>query len=192
MFGFAQQGNLFPVVGIDFGSQTIKAVVISGKSGRFQIDACVEVLTPKGCLVDYQMQDVERISQSVKQLVKLLPGHPRYAATAVSGSNVITKITQVDSKMSGSELEGHIELEAEQIIPFQIDEISIDFEVLGPNLGDPTRNDVLVSAARTASVTGRVTTIQDAGLQVKVVDVGLHALARSVLALLADMAAEKS
>lgn len=192
MFGFAHQGSMYPVVGIDFGSQTIKAVVISGKPGRFQIDACIEVLTPKGCLVDYQMQDVERISQSVRQLVKLLPGHPRYAATAVSGSNVITKITQVDNKMTGSDLEGHIEMEAEQIIPFPIDEISIDFEVLGPNLSDPTRNDVLVSAARTDSVTSRATTIQDAGLQVKVVDVGLHALARSVLALMPDMVDEKA
>ena len=86
MFGFTNQGSLFPMIGIDFGSQTIKAVVISGRPGRFQIDACIEVLTPKGSLVDYQMQDVEKISQSVKQLVKLLPSRLRFAATAVSGS----------------------------------------------------------------------------------------------------------
>ena len=65
MLGLSNQGSLYPMIGVDFGSQTIKAVVISGKPGRFQIDACIEVLTPKGCLVDYQMQDVERISQSV-------------------------------------------------------------------------------------------------------------------------------
>ena len=192
MFGFTNQGSLFPMIGIDFGSQTIKAVVISGKPGRFQIDACIEVLTPKGSLVDYQMQDVEKISQSVKQLVKLLPTRLRFAATAVSGSNVITKVTQVDNKMTEGELESHIEMEAEQLIPFPLDEISLDFEVLGPNLADPTRNDVLVSAARTDSITSRVTTLQDSGLQVKVVDVGLHALGRPVVALLPELTAERA
>lgn len=192
MFGLTNQGSLFPMIGIDFGSQTIKAVVISGKPGRFQIDACIEVLTPKGSLVDYQMQDVEKISQSVKQLVKLLPNRFRFAATAVSGSNVITKVTQVDNKMTESELESHIEMEAEQLIPFPLDEISLDFEVLGPNLSDPTRNDVLVSAARTDSITSRVTTLQDSGLQVKVVDVGLHALGRSIVALLPELVGDKA
>lgn len=83
-------------------------------------------------------------------------------------------------------------MEAEQLIPFPLDEISLDFEVLGPNLADPTRNDVLVSAARTDSITSRVTTLQDSGLQVKVVDVGLHALGRSVVALLPELTAERA
>lgn len=192
MFGFLNQGSLYSMVGVDFGSQTIKAVVISGKAGRFQIDACIEVQTPKGSLIDYQMQDVEKISQSVKQLVKLLPSRQRFVATSVSGSNVISKVTQIDNKLSTSELESHIEMEAEQLIPFPLDEISLDFEVLGPNLNDPTRNDVLVSAARTESITSRVTTLQDSGLQVKVVDVSLHALARSMVALVPELTTSRT
>ncbi|MGL4205590.1 MAG: type IV pilus assembly protein PilM [Aeromonadaceae bacterium] len=192
MLGLTNQGSLFSMVGIDFGCQTIKAVVVSGKPGRYQIDACVEVATPKGAVVDFQLQDIEKASQAIRQLLKLLPTRSKYAATAVSGSNVITKVTQVDSKLGEADLETHIQMEAEQLIPFPLDEISLDFEVLGPNLSDPTRNDVLVSAARTDSITGRVGALQDAGLQVKVVDVGLHALARSVVSLLPDLTEAKS
>jgi len=192
MLGLRKQGSLFSMVGVDFGCQTIKAVMVSGKPGRYQIDACVEVATPKGAVVDFQLQDIEKASQAIKQLLKLLPAKGKFAATAVSGSNVITKVTQVDSKLNELELESHIQMEAEQLIPFPLDEISLDFEVLGPNLSDPTRNDVLVSAARTDSISGRVSALQDAGITVKVVDVGLHALGRSVVSLLPELVEAKS
>ncbi len=117
MLGLRNQGSLFSMVGVDFGCQTIKAVMVSGKPGRYQIDACVEVATPKGAIVDFQLQDIEKASQAIKQLLKLLPSKGKFAATAVSGSNVITKVTQVDSKLSETELESHIQMEAEQLIP---------------------------------------------------------------------------
>lgn len=187
MFGFMSQGHLTPMIGVDFGSQTIKAVVVSGRPGKFQIDACAEVATPKGSIQDYHLHDIDKVTQAIKQLLKLLSSKPKFAATAVSGSNVITKITQVDNQLSDLELEGHIQLEAEQLIPFPMDEISLDFEVLGPNLNDPTRNDVLVSAARTDSINGRVSALQDSGVQVKVVDVGLHSLGRAVMNMLPEL-----
>jgi len=187
MFGLMSQGHLTPMIGVDFGSQTIKAVVVSGRPGKFHIEACAEVATPKGSIQDYHLHDIEKVTQAIKQLLKLLNSKPKFAATAVTGSNVITKITQVDNKLSELELEGHIQLEAEQLIPFPIDEISLDFEVLGPNLNDPTRNDVLVSAARTDSINGRVSALQDSGVQVKVVDVGLHSLGRAVTNMLPEL-----
>ncbi len=191
MFGIKQQGKLVPMIGIDFGSQTIKAVVVGGQPGQFRVEGCAEVATPKGSIQDYQLQDIDKISQALRQLVKLLPVRHKCVATAVTGSNVITKITQVDSTLTPDELENQIYMEAEQLIPFPLDEISLDFEILGPNLNEPTRNDMLISAARTDSITGRVSALEDAELTAKVMDVGLHALGRAVVATLPELEAEE-
>ncbi|WP_219590342.1 PilM family type IVa pilus assembly protein TapM [Aeromonas salmonicida] len=181
MFGLFNKGSLLPLAGIDFGSQTIKAVTITGRPGKLHLESVAEVVTPKGTLVDYQLQDIERVSQSLKTLKRLINGNSQYAATAVTGSNVITKVIQVDARLSENELENQVQLEAEQIIPFPLDEVSLDFEILSL-ASDQDRQEVLLSAARTESVNGRVSALAEAGMTTKVVDVGAHALGRAVLA----------
>ncbi|HHQ4581037.1 TPA: PilM family type IVa pilus assembly protein TapM [Aeromonas hydrophila] len=186
MFGLFNKGSLLPLAGIDFGSQTIKAVTITGRPGKLHLESVAEVATPKGTLVDYQLQDIERVSQSLKALKRLISGSSQYAATAVTGSNVITKVILVDTRLSDNELENQVQLEAEQLIPFPLDEVSLDFEILG-KVTDQDRQEVLLSAARTESVNGRVTALAEAGMITKVVDVGAHALGRAVLACLPEL-----
>ncbi|MCW0505046.1 PilM family type IVa pilus assembly protein TapM [Aeromonas piscicola] len=188
MFGLFNKGSLLPLAGIDFGSQSIKAVTIAGRPGKLHFESVAEVATPKGTLVDYQLQDIERVSQSLKTLKRLINGNSQYAATAVTGSNVITKVIQVDTRLSENELENQVQQEAEQIIPFPLDEVSLDFEIIGI-VNDQDRQEVLLSAARTESVSGRVTALAEAGMITKVVDVGAHALGRAVLACLPDLLA---
>ncbi|PJG60726.1 type IV pilus assembly protein PilM [Aeromonas cavernicola] len=182
MFGLFKQDALLPLMGVDFGSQTIKAVTLSGCVDQFYIDSVAEIATPKGGLVDYQLQDIERVSQSLKSLKRLLPSNGRFVATAVTGANVITKVIQLDVTLSEKELEAQIQLEAEQIIPFPLDEVSLDFEVLSFRRDSEFRQqEILLSAARTESVNGRVTALNEAGMMVKVMDVGAHALGRAVM-----------
>lgn len=186
MFGLFSKGSLLFLAGIDFGSQTIKAVTLSGRPGKVHLESVAEIPMPKGTLVDYQLQDIERVSQSLKSLKRLIQGDCEHVATAVTGSNVITKVIQVDAQINDAELEGQIQQEAEQIIPFPLDEVSLDFELLGPT-ADGTRQEVLLSAARTESVNGRVSALTEAGMSTKVVDVGAHALGRAVLACLPEL-----
>lgn len=174
------------MAGIDFGSQTIKAVTLSGRPGKVHLESVAEIAMPKGTLVDYQLQDIERVSQSLKSLKRLIQGECEHVATAVTGSNVITKVIQVDANINDSELESQVQLEAEQIIPFPLDEVSLDFEILGLT-ADETRQEVLLSAARTESVNGRVSALTEAGMNTKVVDVGAHVLGRAVLACLPEL-----
>lgn len=186
MFGLLSKGSLVSLAGIDFGSQTIKAVTISGRPGKVHLGSVAEIPMPRGTLVDYQLQDIERVSQSLKSLKRLVQGDCQNVATAVTGSNVITKIIQVDTNINESELENQVHLEAEQLIPFPLDEVSLDFEILGM-AGDNGRQEVLLSAARTESVSGRVSALTEAGMTTMVVDVGAHALGRAVLACLPDL-----
>ncbi len=182
MAGMKSKGVLYSLLGVDFGSQSIKAVAISGKSKDFKITAVAEVPTPKGAIVDYQINDIEKVTTAVKTLVKHVSGGPRYVATSVSGSSVISKIIQADANFRDSELSAFVEQEAEQLIPFPLDEISLDYEILGPNLVDATKSDVLLSGAKTESVESRQAVFEGVGRTVKVVDIGIHALARAVKA----------
>ncbi|WP_043762122.1 PilM family type IVa pilus assembly protein TapM [Aeromonas taiwanensis] len=186
MFGLLSKGSLLSLAGIDFGSQTIKAVTISGRPGKVHLGSVAEIPMPRGTLVDYQLQDIERVGQSLKSLRRLVQGDCQHVATAVTGSNVITKIIQVDTGINENELESQVYLEAEQIIPFPLDEVSLDFEILGMT-ADNSRQEVLLSAARTESVNGRVSALAEADMSTMVVDVGSHALGRAVLACLPEL-----
>ena len=181
MFGLLSKGSLLSLAGIDFGSQTIKAVTLSGRPGKVHLESVAEIPMPKGTLVDYQLQDIERVGQSLKSLKRLIQGDCQLVATAVTGSNVITKVIQVDANINENELENQVHLEAEQLIPFPLDEVSLDFEILGLT-ADESRQEVLLSAARTESVNGRVSGLVEAEMKTMVGDAGANALGRAVLA----------
>ncbi|MGN1394603.1 MAG: type IV pilus assembly protein PilM [Succinivibrionaceae bacterium] len=180
MAGMKNKGNLYNLLGVDFGSQSIKAVAISGRSDNYQIVGVAEVPTPKGSISDYQIQDMEKVISATKSLIKHIPQRPKFVATSVSGSGVISKVIQVDSNLNDSQLSDFIESEAEQLIPFPLEEINLDYEVLGTNLNDTTKNDVLVSGARTESIEARKAVFDSVGMDIKVVDVSVHALARAI------------
>ena len=82
--------------------------------------------------------------------------------------------------MQGADLESQIEIEADHLIPHPIEEVSLDFEILGPNRGDPSKNDVLLSASRTDNVESRIAAMELGGFTPKVIDVEAYALGRAL------------
>jgi len=167
------------LVGIDFGSSSIKAVAISKGKATFQIDAVAEIAIPKGLIVDNHFEDITKLTEVIKQLRNNFPSSYKNVAIAVSGADVITKVVPMSAKLSELELEVQVEVEAENSIPFPLDEIFLDFEILLPNESDDSLNDVLLSAARKEIVLAQVHCVENAGLITKVVDVGNHAQARA-------------
>lgn len=167
------------MIGVDFGSTSVKALALSKSSDNYIVDMASEVATPKGSVVDHQLQDIESLTYILQQVRHAFPSRYKHAASAVSGINVITKIIYVDHDLSGAELEMHVELEAESVIPFPLDEICLDFEILGPNESDPSKNNVLLSATRAESVTALAGCLEENDFIPKIVDVAAHALARS-------------
>lgn len=179
MLKLFKRNQTVAMIGVDFGSSSVKALALSKRSERYVIDMVSEVATPKGCVVDHQLQDIETLINVLQQVRQDFPLRYKQAATAVSGTNVITKIIYVDTDLSGPELEMHIELEAESLIPFPLDEISLDFEVLGINGNNSGKHNVLLSATRTESVTSLAGCLEENDFIPKIVDVAAHALARS-------------
>ena len=100
----------------------------------------------------------------------------KFAAVAVAGSSVITKVITMPSNLSDEELESQIELEADQYIPYSLEEVNMDFEVLGQNDKNPDMVDVLLAASRSENVDSRVAAVELGGLTAKVVDIEAYTM----------------
>ena len=107
------------------------------------------------------------------------------AAAAVAGSAVITKVIPMPAELSEDDLEGQIQVEANQYIPYPIEEVSLDFEAIGPVRDNPEMSKVLLAASRTENVDMRVAALDLGGLTAKVIDVEAFAM-ENAFALIAD------
>ncbi|WP_413692010.1 type IV pilus assembly protein PilM [Psychromonas sp. KJ10-2] len=167
------------VIGIDFGSSSIKAIAISKGSGAYRVDGIAEAPVAKGLIVDNRFEEVDKITAILKQIRHSFPSSYKNVAIAVTGSDVITKVMKMNASLGELDLESRVEIEVENSIPFPLDEIFIDFEIMGPSENDKSLNDILVSAARKERVLSQAQCVDDSGLKTTIVDIASHALARS-------------
>ncbi|MFT5713108.1 MAG: type IV pilus assembly protein PilM [Glaciecola sp.] len=167
------------MVGIDIGSHEIKAILLSRTADGYKIQNHAAVPVRKGAVVDHDIRDTEAVIESLRQIKRGLPKSLKFASVAVSGSAVMTKVIYMDTALNEEEMEAQIEIEADNLIPYSLDEVSIDFERLSPNITDPTKVNVLLSACRTENIDSRVDSLDAVELDVKVVDVEAYALGRS-------------
>lgn len=167
------------MVGIDIGSHAVKAVLLSqGSEGYILEDFAVEPMT-RGAVVDREIQDIEAVGSVIAKVRQKISMKAKEAAAAVSGQTVITKIIYMDVALSEDELASQIEIEADSLIPYPLDEVSLDFESLDVNESDPSKVNVLLSAARTESIEARVAALELGDFHTKVIDVESYAVSRS-------------
>ena len=167
------------MVGIDIGSHEVKAILLSKTADGYKIQNYVAVPVKKGAVADHDIRDSEAVIEALNSIKKSIPKSIKSAAVAVSGSAVMTKVIYMDSSLNEEEMEAQIEIEADNLIPYSLDEVSIDFEVLNTNSTDASKVDVLLSACRTENIDSRVDALDAVELDVKVVDVEAYALGRS-------------
>jgi len=167
------------MVGIDIGSHSVKAVLLSLNSGYYRVEAFAIEPMAKGAMSDREIQDIEAVSAVLTKIRKKIPRTVKFAASAISGSTVISKVIFMDVSLTDAELESQIEVEADTLIPYPLNEVSLDFEKLDVNEADPSKVNVLLSAARTESVEARVAALTGGGFSAKVVDVESYALSRA-------------
>lgn len=173
------------VLGLDISTTAVKLLELSKSGGGYRVENYAVEPLPPNSVIEKNIADVEGVGEAIKRAVKRSGTRLKYAAAAVAGSAVITKVIAMPASLSDEEMESQIEVEADQYIPYPLDEVNIDFEVLGPSEDDPDRVDVLLAASRTENVEVRVDAIELAGLQAKVVDVEAYAM-ENAFALIAD------
>ncbi|MGH8560321.1 MAG: pilus assembly protein PilM [Methylococcales bacterium] len=178
-----------PLIGIDISSAAIKLLELSKSGSRYRVECYAVEPLPKDAVIDKNIANVELVGNALKKVVKNSNTRLKHAAVAVAGSAVITKVISKKATLTSDELEGEIELEADQWIPYSLDEVRLDFEVLGPSENKPDYVDVLLAASRKEIVEDRVAALEIAGLKTKIVDVEANAMENS-FSLIADQLPE--
>ncbi|MBA6302375.1 pilus assembly protein PilM [Colwellia sp. MB02u-14] len=171
--------NTSLILGIDIGSHAIKAVLLGQGDNGYILEALATEVMPRGAIIDREIQDIDAVGKVVAKIRKEITSSVKLAAAAVSGQTVITKVIYMDVNLSEYELASQIEIEADSLIPYPLDEVSLDFEKLDINEADPSKVNVLLSAARTESVEARVAALELGGFQTKVIDVESYAVSRA-------------
>ena len=167
------------LVGVDISSTTVKLLELSVKNGRYWVESYAVMPLPENSVVEKSILNPEAVADALERVVNLANPHTTHVAIAVPTSMVIHKIIEMDADMSDEEREVQIRMDAEQYIPFPLDEVSLDFEVLPDRLANPNRVNVLLVATRTENVDTRVEVLELAGLVAKVADVEGYAMERA-------------
>lgn len=169
-----------PVVGIDISATAVKLLELSRSGGRYRVESYAVEPLPSNSVVDKNISDVEAVGEAIGRAVKKSGTKNKQAAAAVAGSAVITKVINMPANLSEEDMESQIQVEADQYIPFPLEEVSMDFEVLGPSDNAPERVDVLLAASRSDNVDVRVAALEVGGLTARVIDVEAFALENTV------------
>lgn len=174
------------LLGIDIGSTAVKLVELARSGPGYQVEAYAIEPLPVNAVVEKNILEPEAVGHAVARLLVKAGARSRQVAVAVSGSAVITKILEMPAGLSVDELEIRLRVDADQYIPYPLDDMALDFQVLGASPGNNGQVSVLLAACRRESVERLEAVLELAGLVPVVVDVEAHAWQRAV-ALLPDL-----
>ncbi len=176
-----------PLVGVDISATAVKLLELSRSGGRYRVESYSVEPLPSNSVVDKNISDVESVGEAIGRAFKKSASKTKQAAAAVAGSAVITKIITMPANLSEDDMESQIQIEADQYIPFPLEEVSLDFEVLGPSENTTERVDVLLAASRSDNVDVRVAALELGGMSARIIDVEAFALENTVRLLASDM-----
>jgi type IV pilus assembly protein PilM len=164
------------MLGLDVSSSSVKLVELGrNKAGQIVLERCAIEPLERGWVTDGNIEKFEEVAEAVRRLVKKSGAKTRNVAMALPPSAVITKKIVLPGGLSDVELELLVEAEANQYIPFPLDEVSLDFCVIGPSATSVGDVDVLIAAARREKVQDIQGLAEAAGLKPLVVDVESYA-----------------
>ena len=167
------------LLGLDISSTSVKLLELSLQGERYRVESYGVEPLPQNAVVEKNIADVEGVGEAITRLIAKAKPKTKNVAVAVSGSAVITKTIEMDADLSDDERESQIRLEADQYIPYPLEEISLDFEVIGPSTTNPERVSVLLAASRTENIELRTDALVIANLTAKIVDVEAYAMERA-------------
>lgn len=170
-----------PLLGIDVSASNVKLVelVPGGKTGMRLERYAIEPIE-RGAIVDGNVEKPEAVADALTRAIRRTGTRTRHAAMALPSSAVIAKRITLPAGMLEEDYEVQVETEASQYIPFSIDEVNLDFQILGPAPQSPDDVEVLLAASRKEKVDDRVAIAEMAGLKPIVIDVEPYAARTSI------------
>src|SRR5947207_12669387 len=165
-----------PLIGVDISSSALKMVELSETGrGTFRLQRYAIEPLPRDVVTDGNISNMEQVADAVRRAWKRLGSRNRNVALALPAAMVITKKIIVPAGQKEEELELTFEAEANQYIPFALDEVNLDFQILGPAATNADEVEVLIAASRKEKVEDRVAAAEAAGLKPRIIDVESYA-----------------
>ena len=186
---FSKKNNA--LLGIDISSSSIKLLELSKSGSKYKVENYSSRPLPDGAMVEKNIANLDAVGEEMLKLATLTKTGTEKAAVAVSGSAVITKIIEMNAAMSDSEMENQIVVEADQYIPYPLDEVAIDFERQGMSKKNEDMVEVLLAACKKENVDSRVAALEIGGYEAKVVDIEAYAMERAFNIMCEQMDLEK-
>ncbi|HWU68331.1 MAG TPA: pilus assembly protein PilM [Stenotrophobium sp.] len=169
-------GSSQALVGVDISSSSVKVVELTKRGEKYHLETYAVEPLPPNAVNDKQVTDPKLVGETVARAINRSGVRQKQAAVAVAGASVITKIIQMPAALSENDMEEQIKAEADQYIPYPIEEVNLDFEVTRVNDKNSEMTDVLLAACRKEQVEHRCAALEIAGLVPKVVDIETFAL----------------
>ena len=163
------------IVGVDIGSSSVKLVQLREAKGVYHLASIGIAPLPPEAIVDGAIMDSSSVVEVIDDLVKSLKLKTKNVATSISGHSVIIRKIKLPI-MTEEEMEASIQWEAEQYIPFEISEVNLDFQILGPDSADPSQMNVILVAAKKDFVNDYVAVFNECGLAPIVLDIDCFAM----------------
>ena len=168
------------VIGLDITTSSIKLIELTQSGRSYRVECHSAEPSPPNSINEKTIVDAEAVGEAVRRAIKRAATNTEDVAIAINGDAAITKVIQMPSNLGDNELESQVEIQVDQYIPFPMEEVSYDFQVMGENANDPDMMDVLLVATRTENVDQRRAAVESAGLKARVVDVEAFALERGL------------
>ena len=175
IFGSKKRGR---TVGIDLGTTSVKVLEMS-RSGRSLVVEryAYEPLTP-GVIIDHKIKDVEEVALCLRRALRRSGTKAKRGSICVPSSNVISKVITVQADLEEAELESLVEIEADRIVPYALDEVNIDFNHMGKSAKNPGEDEIQIVVCRKSVIEEIGSVLEEADIEPAVVDVDIFTLTR--------------
>lgn len=165
-----------PLVGIDISSSAVKVLELVKDGEHFRVERYAVEPLPQNAVVEHAITEVEQVADAVERAIKRSGTRCKHVAVAVPAAHVITKLIKMPANLNDQERQMQIEMEADHYIPYPLNEVNLDYQVLEVAEPNAAEVDVLMAACRKEIVDDYLAVIQNHGLTPAVVDVETYAM----------------
>jgi type IV pilus assembly protein PilM len=168
-----------PILGLDIGSTAVKIIGLTKVGDKIKLEFyAFEPLEP-GAVVEKNIKDREKVVNAIKAVVKKAKIASTKVCVAIPSATSITKIIQLSSDLSDKEIGSEIDFEAERYIPYPLEDVNLDYSVVGPVKDNAELVNVLLAVSKSENIENIVDLVSDAGLVALIVDIDSFAIERA-------------